>query len=91
MFTLLPPLEIVKATHAHTANPGSRTARNLLAKEAVTIIHGIEKASEAEFVANLLFPLDGETTFSAVEIISVWGGVSGEEKTVSAGEEERDV
>ena len=73
MFTLLPLSEIVKVAHAHTANPGSRTARNLLAKEAVTLIHGIEKASEAEFVTNLLFPVDGEKSLSAAEIISVWG------------------
>ena len=70
---MLPLSEIVKVTQAHTANPGSQTARNLLAKEAVTLIHGIEKASEAEFETNLLFPVDREKSHSAAEIISVWG------------------
>jgi len=31
-------------------------------------------ASEAEFVTNLLFPVEGEAAFSAAEIVSVWGG-----------------
>jgi len=73
MFTLLPLPEIAMVTQAHTANPGSRTVRGLLAKEAVTLVHGVRKASEAEFVTKLVFPPDGETAFSAAKIISVWG------------------
>ena len=71
MITWIPLLEIVTVTHTHTTNTGSQTARNLLANEAIIIRHGIENASEAEFVTNLLFPVDGETAFSATEIISV--------------------
>jgi len=73
MFTLLPPSEIATAMHAHATNPESRTVRSLLAKEVVTLIHGIEKASEAEFVTKLLFPVGEEAAFSATEIISVLG------------------
>ena len=73
MFTLLPLPEIATVTQAHIANPGSRTVRCLLAKEAVTLVHGVQMASEAEFVTNLLFPVEGEAAFSAAEIVSVWG------------------
>ncbi|KAG0635566.1 hypothetical protein HOY80DRAFT_1056943 [Tuber brumale] len=73
MFTLLPPSEIATVMHAHAANPESRAARSLLAKEVVTLIHGMGKALEAEFVTRLLFPIGEEAAFSATEIISVWG------------------
>jgi len=57
MFTLLPLLEIATVTQAHFANPGSRTVRCLLAKGAVTLVHGVQMASEAGFVTQ--FALSG--------------------------------
>ncbi|CUS15708.1 unnamed protein product [Tuber aestivum] len=73
MFTLLPLSEISTVMDSHATNPESRAARTLLAKEVVTLIHGVGKASEAEFVTKLLFPVGGEAAFSAADIISVWG------------------
>ncbi|CUS13834.1 unnamed protein product [Tuber aestivum] len=59
--------------HTHTTNPRSRTARNLLAKEAVALVHSIGNASEVEFITDLLFPVDEEAAFPAADVISVPG------------------
>ena len=57
MIIWIPLLEIVTVTHTRTTNTGSRTARNLLANETITIRHSIENASGVEFVSNLLFSI----------------------------------
>ncbi|PWW80007.1 putative tyrosyl-tRNA synthetase mitochondrial precursor [Tuber magnatum] len=73
MFTLLPLSEISAVMGSHATNPESRAAPSLLAKEVVTLIHGVGKASEAEFITKLLFPVGEEASFSAANIISVIG------------------
>ncbi|PUU72488.1 hypothetical protein B9Z19DRAFT_1069727 [Tuber borchii] len=61
------------AAQAYTVNPGSRTIQGPLAKEAVTLVHGVRKASETEFVTNLRFPVYGGKGFSKAEIVLVRG------------------
>lgn len=65
MFTLFP----LPARRIGIVNPKSRTPRNFLAKEGVTLIHGFGRALEAKLITQF-FPVNRETALPVPEIMS---------------------
>ena len=55
LFTFLPLTEIAAVMQAQAAEPASRAAQRLLAREVTTLVHGAEEAERAEAAARSVF------------------------------------
>ncbi len=71
VFTFLSEEEIEQIEKEHNANPGARIGQKKLARELVSIIHGVDKAEEAIKMSEVLFSGD-ITSLSEDELLDVF-------------------
>lgn len=64
LFTLLKDVEIAAAMEMHKRDKGERQAQTLLAREVTRLVHGEERAQEAEMISQILF---GDSDLSALD------------------------
>ncbi len=64
LFTLLKDAEIAAALEMHKRDKGERQAQTLLAREVTSLVHGEEKAQEAEAISQILF---GDAELSSLD------------------------
>jgi tyrosyl-tRNA synthetase len=68
LFTLLQDAEIAAAMEMHKRDKGERQAQTLLAREVTRLVHGEEKAQEAETISQILF---GDADLSGLDATGI--------------------